>query len=134
MTFSDEVHIIGDGTESVVTIAGDKLSNFDQVFSIGSEHKLRKSIGESHADLSRKLLDLEEQGCTALGPALLASLAICSSSPSSKIIIATDGLSNVGVGSMDGLDTDEKKEEAERFYEKIGRLASQNGVNVSVLR
>jgi hypothetical protein len=49
-----------------------------------------------------KLLAIEETGPTALGPALIASLGLASKGKAgSKVIVCTDGLSNVGIGSFD---------------------------------
>ena len=46
---------------------------------------------------------LEEGGATALGPALLFSITMASQRTASKVIICTDGLANVGLGSLDGM-------------------------------
>ena len=59
---------------------------------------------------------LEESGQTALGPAALASVVIASQKPGSRVreglhliisaslqvVLCTDGLANVGLGSLDG--------------------------------
>ena len=45
---------------------------------------------------------MEESGQTALGPAVLVSVVIASQKPGSKVVICTDGLANIGLGSLDG--------------------------------
>ena len=45
---------------------------------------------------------IEETGPTALGPALLTSVALASKgAPGSTVILCTDGLANIGLGSFD---------------------------------
>ena len=47
-------------------------------------------------------MSLEETGPTALGPAVLTSIAMASEgAPGSIVVVCTDGLANVGVGSFD---------------------------------
>ena len=45
---------------------------------------------------------LSNKGTTALGPALAMCVGIASNFPMAEIILCTDGLSNVGVGKLDG--------------------------------
>lgn len=50
---------------------------------------------------------LEETGPTALGPALLTSVGLAAQgNPGSSVIVCTDGLANIGLGSFDDLKTD----------------------------
>jgi len=53
--------------------------------------------------------------------------------PGSTIVICTDGLSNVGLGSLDELWLDEQKEQAQKFYENIGLYAQSQGITISVV-
>lgn len=65
------------------------------------------------------LLQLQEKGQTALGPALLSSVVLASKGkPGSVVIICTDGLSNKGIGNIE-----QESVEAEQFYKKVGELA-----------
>jgi hypothetical protein len=51
---------------------------------------------------------LEETGPTALGPAVLTSIALAAEgAPGSTVIVCTDGLANVGIGSFDEVFTEE---------------------------
>jgi hypothetical protein len=49
-------------------------------------------------------------------------------------VICTDGLSNVGLGSLDELHTDEQKEKASAFYAQVGLYAKNQGITISVIR
>mmetsp|Transcript_13124 Transcript_13124/g.13238 ORF Transcript_13124/g.13238 Transcript_13124/m.13238 type:complete len:456 (+) Transcript_13124:796-2163(+) len=133
VTFNGEVNVIGDGS-SQICITGDRLSNYDNIVDL-MNHKhaelFSQSIGESKNQLCERLLALEETGPTALGPALLASVCLaCQGGQGSKVIICTDGIANVGLGS---LETEAEIELAESFYSKISELAKGNGVGISVI-
>lgn len=50
---------------------------------------------------------IEETGPTALGPAVLTSIAMAAEGkPGSTVVICTDGLANVGLGAFDEAKTD----------------------------
>lgn len=79
-------------------------------------------------------MSLEETGPTALGPALLTSVALAAQgNPGSSVIVCTDGLANVGLGSFDGIVGDEALEEVEKFYLKVGEIAKDKGVTVHII-
>lgn len=47
-------------------------------------------------------MNLEETGSTALGPAVTTAIAMASEgAPGSIVVVCTDGLANIGVGSFD---------------------------------
>ena len=64
---------------------------------------------------------LEETGPTALGPAVLSSIALASEgAPGSQVVICTDGLANIGLGAFDEAKTDEAMAKVNEFYERVG--------------
>ncbi|KAH3757449.1 circularly permutated Ras protein 1 [Pelomyxa schiedti] len=128
VTFSDDVSIFGDGTNTCVTVAGDKLNDWDQLLNIGKENAVEKPISETHKFLAEAVRGLNEQGKTALGPALLVSTGIASQYPGSRVVICTDGLANVGVGNIE-----EGGLQGGSFYSAVGDLANASGVSVSVV-
>lgn len=66
---------------------------------------LSRPIKDSAELILERFDKLQEKGQTALGPALLASLEIASKGKAgSMVIICTDGLANLGVGSFEGAD------------------------------
>ena len=91
------------------------------------------TVGTSVDTLKERLFNLQASGATALGPALTAALAIAGRSAGSSVILATDGIANVGLGAMDELVTDEASAAAEAFYEAAGNAARDAGVSVSVV-
>lgn len=78
VTFSNEVHIHGDGEQESVIITGDKLSSFEGLMEIGKNFRVGKCVKEAKKTLLNKLWSLEEGGQTALGPALQVSIAVAS--------------------------------------------------------
>lgn len=133
VTFNGEVTIIGDGY-SQLSLAGDKLMDYEKVVSsVQGKHDeiLGRPIGATKDQLCKRLLELEETGPTALGPALLASVSLAGQSGAgSKVILCTDGIANVGLGS---LETQAEVESSEAFYTQIGELAKDLGVSISVI-
>jgi len=105
ISFNNEVNIIGDGspTYSEIIVAGDKLSEFDNLFTIGTEFNISnlQEISESKEALTQRVFRLKETGATALGPALLIAVGIASKAERSSVILCTDGLPNIGLGTME---------------------------------
>ncbi|XP_048768214.1 circularly permutated Ras protein 1-like [Ostrea edulis] len=131
ITFNNEVTIIGDGSETPMTIAGDKLTSADDLREKGKEIQMPGAIHGSRGTLGAKLFGLEEGGATALGPALLMATTMAGQHPGSKVIICTDGKANVGLGRLD-VEGEEMDRESQ-FYEGIGKEAADQGVAVSVI-
>eukprot|EP01130_Rhizamoeba_saxonica_P007606 TRINITY_DN3074_c0_g1_i1.p1 TRINITY_DN3074_c0_g1~~TRINITY_DN3074_c0_g1_i1.p1 ORF type:complete len:918 (-),score=249.55 TRINITY_DN3074_c0_g1_i1:85-2631(-) len=133
ITFDNEVCIIGDGMNqnSVVRIAGDRLSKKDDLLKIGEEYELDSihPVLESKQSLNDALFDLLESGATALGPALTVAVGIASQVARSEIILCTDGLSNIGVGCMEGSELSSSSS----YYNSLGSLAKERGVTISVI-
>jgi len=79
-------------------------------------------------------MSLEETGPTALGPALASSIAMAGEgAPGSMVVICTDGLSNVGLGSFDEIKTEEESKRVEEYYLQLGEYARSKGVMVSIV-
>jgi len=109
------------------------LTNIDKLKEIGSAYKLAVPIEKSSKALLDKLYKLKEHGPTALGPALVVSIAMASQQTGSQVVLCTDGLANVGLGSLEDLKSDEEKEVVAKWYEDIGDYALSKGVTVNVI-
>lgn len=133
ITFNNEVCIIGDGFANI-SLAGDKLEDFNKIWA-SVEGKfleiMARPVSQTKDQLCQRLLSLEESGPTALGPALLASVGLAiQGGAGSKVILCTDGIANVGLGSLESA---EEEERAEGFYNRVGELAKTNGIGISVI-
>jgi len=94
----------------------------------------QKSINENLPCLHDKLMKLEENGSTALGPAVLTSIGLAGEgAPGSTVIVCTDGLANVGLGALDEAKSEEQLKKIEEFYEMVGQYAKTKGVSVSII-
>lgn len=63
---------------------------------------MTKTINNSQKHLTEKLMSLEETGPTALGPALATGVAMAAEGATgSQVVLCTDGLANIGIGSFD---------------------------------
>jgi len=54
----------------------------------GMRSSMRSTLSQLHA--------VSVSGCTALGPALATSVGMCSQMSGSQIVVATDGVANIG--------------------------------------
>ena len=92
---------------------------------------MKEPLKNSSNTLIEQFNRLEEGGKTSLGPALLASVALATKGKKgSMVVICTDGLANVGLGS---LDLEVESEESNKFYEDVSKLAQENDIIVSVI-
>jgi len=138
VTFNNEVQIIGDGTQDPDIIRGDKLTNY-QFLQDNAKSKfstyLNKSVSTTSERLNQKLYQLEETGPTALGPGLLTAVSLAAEGGfGSQVVICTDGLANIGIGSLEEKKLNAEGEcEVEQFYKQVALFAKSKGVTVSII-
>ncbi len=137
VTFGGEVMVIGDGTMIPQTITGDKLLDYEHLMSNGGTEaakRMANPIKDTKESLQKSLLSMEENGPTALGPALTTAIAMAAmGGAGSKVILCTDGLANVGIGAFDEIKNDDEFKKVEDFYDKVGEFAKGKGVVVSIV-
>lgn len=133
VTFNREVVVVGDSSTAPVVVTGDKLQDQRKLQDIGAACAVGKPIESQANQLSDKIFSLENDGPTALGPAVVVALSMAAASPGGRVIVCTDGLANVGLGSLDNLQTDEEREAASNWYRGLGSLARATGTSVSVI-
>uniref|UniRef100_A0A3B4FGV4 Circularly permutated Ras protein 1-like n=1 Tax=Pundamilia nyererei TaxID=303518 RepID=A0A3B4FGV4_9CICH len=100
VTFNDEVVIYGDGTSAPITLRDWALVDYDHIWEKGVTYHIPHCIAETYNHLIQRV-KLREHGATCLGPAALASVAMASRYPGSKVILCTDGKANIGLGEME---------------------------------
>jgi len=140
LTFHNEIQLyfptLNDGGVHIrpETIAGDRLLHRDQLVQSASTIYGKWSsqfapIDQCHDQLVDIITGLSENGATALGPALLVAqtfLTLQETKRKSEIILCTDGLSNIGIGSLEAdPDTD--------FYTTLGPTIRDAGGVLSVM-
>eukprot|EP00727_Mastigamoeba_balamuthi_P012412 m51a1_g7794 hypothetical protein (653) ;mRNA; r:30027-32276 len=134
VAFASDVVVLGDGAPGgALVIAGDALRSWEAVVSAAASYAgLAAPVRAAREQLGRALAGLEEGGQTALGPALLAGIALAGRARGSRVLICTDGLANVGLGSLEAA-TDAERAEAAQFFSRAAGLAVRSGVSVSVV-
>jgi hypothetical protein len=81
VTFNSDVTLIGDGSQDQQTVTGDKLNNFDFLLNNGIEQGqkcLTKPVKDTSQGLQQSIMNIQETGPTALGPALLTAIGMAS--------------------------------------------------------
>mmetsp|Transcript_18563 Transcript_18563/g.55040 ORF Transcript_18563/g.55040 Transcript_18563/m.55040 type:complete len:772 (+) Transcript_18563:121-2436(+) len=132
VTFNSDVALVGDGSKPIATLAGDTLASGEAVRAATEAHTelLTQPVKASAEALTKKVFGLEEGGQTALGPAVCAAIELAADRPGSRVVICTDGLANIGVGS---LEDEEQIPAARAFYEGLAAHAMDRGVSVSIV-
>jgi hypothetical protein len=130
VTFAGEVTLHGDCTATPTVLSGTILSDSAKLQTAGAAFGGCKiAASESGEAMIDRVYSLEEGGPTALGPAIAACVGIASRAPAgSKLLVATDGLSNCGVGDLEtGGDA------GREFYKTIAMQARAVGVTINVI-
>jgi len=61
------------------------------------------------------------------------SVARASQVPGSTVVVCTDGIDNVGLGSLEGINDDTVKQGVEQWYEGVANVAKLKGVTINVI-
>ncbi|XP_035004229.1 circularly permutated Ras protein 1 isoform X1 [Hippoglossus stenolepis] len=133
VTFSDEVVIYGDGTSVPLTLRDWALVDYDHIWEQGAAYSVPHCIAETYIQLVQRVKDLREHGATCLGPAALASVAMASRHPGSKVILCTDGRANIGLGEMEQTSSPASSPLTPHFYRQLAVQAVDSGVIISVM-
>jgi len=132
VTFDNIVKLIGDGSQTALDLDMNYYNDFYKMVEYAnsfSDKFMAQPIKSSYATLNTATDQINAHGDTALGPALVASVALAAhGSPGSKVIICTDGLANRGMGAVTKIGGDPKE-----FYSTVGNYAKQHDLVVSVL-
>jgi hypothetical protein len=134
ITFGTDVTIYHTDGRPPSVIAGEILGDSAKIAARATEVFANTSVPADGAPdvlgmLTGQLSTLEEGGATALGPALVACAGIlpryCGSG--SRVVICTDGLANVGVGSL------ESSETGPDFYDAMASSFQASAASVDVI-
>lgn len=149
VTFNGNVTIVGDGTFDKLTLNKiDELNSERDIESFVRQIPPINHIGRNKGLLARQVLEykqninfinklisilqsknnhqtsFENDGPTALGPALYASVLIAGRKRGSTVLLFTDGKPTLGLGA---LDDEAQKNASIKFYDKIAEMAHLKG-------
>ncbi|XP_049923884.1 circularly permutated Ras protein 1 [Epinephelus moara] len=133
VTFNDEVVIYGDGTSTPLTLRDWALVDYDHIWQQSVAYSVPHCIAETYQQLVQAVKNLREHGATCLGPAALASVAMASRYPGSKVILCTDGRANIGLGEMDEIPSLSPSHLTPYFYRQLALQSVSSGVIISVM-
>jgi len=131
VSFGSDIEVKGDCLSNVMIIKEKDMNNESKIKSLGEENTnlIKSPIIKSHEDIVKALKATEENGSTALGPAVLMSLSLLKNAKiGSRIFLCTDGMSNLGVGNIE-----QNKEAAKGYYSKIGDMAKEKGIIINLI-
>ena len=131
VSFGSEIEVKGDCLSNIMRINEKNMNNESKLKSLGEENTnlIKSPIKQSYSKILESLHETEENGSTALGPAVLLSLSLLKNAKiGSRIFLCTDGMSNLGVG-----DISKNRDEAKIFYTKIGDLAKEKGIVINLI-
>jgi hypothetical protein len=131
VSFGSDIEVKGDCLSNVMIVKQKDMNNESKIKSLGEENTnlIKTPLKLSSKNIIKSLRATEENGATALGPAVLLSLSLLKNAKiGSRIFLCTDGMSNLGVG-----DISENRENSIEFYKKIGNMAKEKGVVISLI-
>lgn len=133
ITFNNEVKVFTNGSNSEpIVINGDRLSEENSLRECLKSFDWEKvpTMSESYEAMRNQVQSLEEEGATALGPALAAAVELCGKHQGrSEITICTDGMPNVGVGALDGTYGGDGR----AFYSRMAEMAMSTSTVINVI-
>ncbi|KAJ5077025.1 hypothetical protein M0811_00345 [Anaeramoeba ignava] len=136
VSFSNIVKIHEDTRNPTKTLEKDTLLNIEEIKNSVSKRNI-PAIKETKRLLQSNLQNLEDNGQTALGPALVVSAELAGKKEGSRVILCTDGKSNIGIGNVDDDDElnkrDDAKENMESFYTQLALECKNKGIMISVM-
>ena len=149
VTFNANVTIVGDGTFDKVTMKKlEELNSERDIEKFVRQIPPINHIGRNKGLLAKQVLEyiqnknfnnkpisillsktnhqtsFENDGPTALGPALYASVLIASRKRGSTVLLFTDGKPTLGLGA---LDDESQKNASIKFYDRIADMARVKG-------
>ena len=131
VSFGNEIEVKGDCLSNIMRIKEKDMDNESKIISLGEENTnlIKSPIKQSYSKILQSLHETEENGSTALGPAILLSLSLLKNAEiGSRIFLCTDGMSNLGLGNIY-----KNREEAKIYYTKIGEKAKERGIVINLI-
>ena len=131
VSFGSIIEVKGDCLSNTMIIKEKDMNNEEKIKSLGEENTnlIKAPIKQSSLKVLEALKATEENGSTALGPAVLLSVSLLKNAKiGSRIFLCTDGMSNLGVG-----DISENRDKAALYYTKIGEMAKEKGIVINLI-
>jgi hypothetical protein len=134
VTFESSLRIYSPEGEIIKIISGDTLYDKKQIEKeVAKNSWVRKqlakmSIKSTAKDWQETIKQMRTLGSTALGPAVVAAKVMNMYAGTGRILLLTDGMANVGLGSLSGASPEGKE-----FYENIGLELKKEGIILDIV-
>ncbi|KAJ6238298.1 hypothetical protein M0813_26267 [Anaeramoeba flamelloides] len=128
INFSQDVQIHCAGHSTIILSDRSVLKDKNKIISKLESFKATAPIGESVKELKDTIKKIAIGGMTCLGPAILSSVTIAKSIPGSRILLFSDGVSNIGVGKLTSRKVSKPKHTS--LYTELGKECLSNGIIV----
>ena len=134
ITFESNLRIYSPEGEVVAKLEEDTLYDPKEIEKIVSKNSwINKQLPKMTIETTGKkwqktIAKLDDLSSTALGPAMVAARIMSLAAGTGRILLLTDGMANVGVGSLSGASPEGKK-----FYKQIGAELKKNGIIVDLV-
>jgi Mg-chelatase subunit ChlD len=135
VTFSSEITILGDCCSNQVVIRQDNFTNEQKLNDFGTENSnlIKNPINNSIKNILKSLYKLNENGQTALGPALYVSMSLLfNNNQNGEIFLCTDGRANLGLGKLNDVNGEEDQQSL-NYYNKLGDIAKEKGITINLI-
>ena len=136
VTFTDYISVIGDAKLNETTVSRSMIDDYDFLLKNAvacSQTQMTMPIKDTKKELEYKVAKLRASNTTAMGPGMLTAIGIAGEGkPGSQVIVCTDGLSNLGLGSLQNTD-EASMAKAREFYTRIAEYAQLKGVTVHIV-
>ena len=134
VTFESKIEVKGDCLSNIIIVKDEKLNDESKLELLGKENKnlINAEINKSSENLIKNIRQINDEGLTAMGPAIFLSLYLLDKAKiGSRIFVCTDGMSNEGIGTISTIS--QERENAIKFYTKVGNIAKEKGIVISLI-
>jgi len=129
IAFESSVYLIDFKGRKALSVSDEDLYSQERVAEKFSHAKYEfEPVGKTAEKWIKTVSKLEPMDMTALGPALLGGYALLKMRGGGRLLLLTDGLANIGFGSLESPSVSGK-----RFYEEVAGSCSQSNVIVDVV-
>ncbi|HUT82708.1 MAG TPA: hypothetical protein VMZ29_16050 [Candidatus Bathyarchaeia archaeon] len=134
VAFESNLYIYSPEGEVVETLSGDILYDVKEIEKkVADNSWVRKqlpnmTIKTTAKDWQKTIQKMRDMNSTALGPAVVAARIMSIATGTGRILLLTDGMANVGIGSLSGASP-----EGKQFYRMIAEELKKNGIVLDIV-
>lgn len=132
IAFSSEVYAINLDTGGHIVLSEDTFQSRkrieDATKQLLDDIKLIP-VGSNRSKINDTIQQFIADGGTALGPAVVMALTISKLKSIERVVLLTDGLANIGIGSLEGVQVPPAKQ----FYQELAKMFKDNSTIFDVV-